>query len=842
MFRVALRPLAVWVSFCGAAVLFGSTALAQSDDADDPTASPKVTLSIAPGGTQRNVAGRWATASVGGFNRSDVDATETAVVMLGDDGQQQYARRIWIPPHATRRSWLPIKIPRGLPLGQVQLDMSSIHVKNGDRGESYQSNVVGMPVSERSLLLSWEPSRTAVILDSSDLREADPEHRGLLIDTIYTARDWQGSSGQDLGLVHLNERFLPPGARTFDPIDQIVIANDRLLEDSVGVARLQSWLHGGGRVWIMIDQVDAESVSALLGTAPCYSVVDRVELSDFEVRLPDVYGLSGNLGNEAWSSETPVELLRVFAESDDVACTIDGWPAAFWKRFGRGEVLFTALGARGWVKEGKSTGAMQAISSRFFVRRLESPTYSKLLSPLLEDQIGYKIPGRNVVAVVLGGHLAVVALIGFWLWRRQSSQHLAWIIPCAAIVAGGALFAIGKQHTSSVAATIATGQIAQVVPESSQVQVHAVSALYSDNTRSLGITSSATTTAGFVHRESSGELSRIVWDDSGAAQWLDLTQPPGIVRHVESDSIITVQEPWSFRGRFNSKGFQGSIEGLADHRCQDAVIVAAGSPSLAVHLDDPSKVTTSEPGDTLPPNQFLSDSMLSDTQQVRQQLMRQLMGAGSPLVGRDPTLVVWTDPVESGLAIDGDYARTGSAMALLPVCIERTAVGERFSVPATFVRLEPWNRSSGVSSFFDAERGQWPSQINRPLDIAITCIPPSELQPCQLERAIVTIKVNAPSRNLEVRGRVGERFVSLESIKNPSGVLRFEITDREALRLDADGGMPLMISVQQTDQERAAMDALEDAGNRGDTYRPDSVNQDTWQIDYVHVSLEGIRR
>ena len=157
-----------------------------------------------------------------------------------------------------------------------------------------------------------------------------------------------------------------------------------------------------------------------------------------------------------------------------------------------------------------------------------------------------------------------------------------------------------------------------------------------------------------------------------------------------------------------------------------------------------------------------------------------------------------------------------------------------FQVPASFVRLESYAGTRGLSTVFNAETGRWLDEMNKPNETDLRCVAPSVLLPCELNRATVRIKINAPSRTLELKGFIDGQFVTLHRVENPTGLLRFEIDRPEALQLDADGGLLLSIAISQTEEERLA-----EAAEEEDPDEPRAPSRSTWQIDYVHVNLEG---
>jgi hypothetical protein len=288
------------------------------------------------------------------------------------------------------------------------------------------------------------------------------------------------------------------------------------------------------------------------------------------------------------------------------------------------------------------------------------------------------------------------------------------------------------------------------------------------------------------------------------------------------------------KGKFTPRGFEGRLSGLNVNSCEDPVIIAAAAPSLAVAADSASpSLFVGGADDLLSADQYVDEKLMSDVQQDRQDLLRQLISPDTPIFGRDPTLLVWTDPIDSGVTFDDDYLRRGSSLASIPIRLERLPSGSDFQVPASFVRMEAYAGERGPSTVFNPATGKWLDEMNRPNESDLRCVPPKILLPCQLKRATVAIKINAPSRTLELKGFVDGQFVTLHRQENPNGLLRFEIDQPDALQLDSDGGLLLSLSISETAEERKAASEPVDPNN------PKMPSRSTWRIDYVHVNLEG---
>ncbi|MFK8113830.1 MAG: hypothetical protein AB8B91_16635 [Rubripirellula sp.] len=819
--------------------------ITEAQQPEEP-AEPQVTVAVNPAGMQRHVRGKWATAAVNVVNPTDMDTEELVAVTIGEDKRVQFARRMWIPANSRRQTWMPVLIPGDIPQTQLQVPMTSIHVKETDEGgEDYQADKTGSPASERSLLLSSDESQTMVFLN----RDADNNEDRLkdLSEAIYLGRDFVQQGSQDLGFVNISSAFLPPSPKSLDVVDQIVIASDRILNDSASVTQLRSWLRSGGQMWVMLDQIEPTSVRRLLGDSACFSVVDRVELNAFRMKTTDL-GTGEQRDAEQWSSEEPVDFVRVFTDSSDVMGSINGWPVGFRKRVGRGQVIFTTLGARGLHAGGQPSSLYRSLSSQFFEPRTPAPKYSDEMIAFLEDDIGYEIPRRSTIAIILGAQILLILLIGGWLAFRRQLHHLAILVPVVAMSATVVLMALGKRRTSSVPSTIATGQIARVSDEASEIHVDSIVAIYSQRGRDLQIESSSVATTMIDADESGTELKRLEWTDDGRSVWLNIKQPPGVVRHIESEATLPLKKPWSFQGRFTSLGLMGRVRGLNPAKCFDAVIVSPAAPPLAVEYESDSATFGGGPREQMLPGQYANDRFLSDVQRGRQELLRKLLQPASGLgatelspFGDQPTMLLWTDPIDSGIEFSSGYFRRGSALVSIPVQLQRTREDAVFHVPASFVKIKPYAGSQGITSIFDSRTGRWLSDLDKPSDSELRCELPHVLVPCTIKKANVTIRIMAPSRTLELQGLVNGEYVTLHRKENPTGRIDFLIDNPEALTLDDQGGFRLKVSVtetfleKKTRLEKSAQETPEERAKQNQ-----NLNIETWGIDYLHVSVEGI--
>ena len=815
--------------------LFCSSALSQ--DAQD---HPATAVTVAPSGVQRFSPGGWSSLSVVGVNPTDSDSQEVVSVYLGDKPGFQFSKRFWLPAHSKRQTWLPFLVPPETPSEDQQINVSMMRLDESGGGEVFAENLHGMPIIQRSLMLTSNEINTGLILqppnlDGSGTSEAT---RKSVYETIYAGRDSVIQSSLDLSLVSFGSNFLPPTPGALDELDQLVIASDHLLGDTSGMVQVRQWLRSGGRLWIMLDLTSEALVTELIGDDARYSVVNRVELNDFQFDSSDTDSAGGS--GESWSSELPVEMVRVFADVDEVAFRIDSWPAAFWQSVGQGEVLFTTLGARGWLQENKTPSlAFYQLSQRYFEQRDEPIPHVQAMTPILDDQIGYQIPSRRVAGTVLGINALVILVAGIWWARRRRLERLAILIPASAIAATAILLAIGNRHTDSVPSTVATGQIVRVLDATDEAEVSTVRAVYSQNAGSLELVSAPGTLTMPSETDATSETRRILWDDDGTSQWLGPAQPPGVVRHLESDSTLQLSHPITVRGTFDGDGFRGTVVGIDARKCEDGVFVAPPRPATSVTLSESGESSGQLRGGTenlLAAEQFIPGALLSDEQRMRQDFLRRVLASPeqNPF-GSRPSLLLWTEPVELGVRFSDRFHRSGSAVVSIPIQIDRPAPGADFQIPATFIGIEAFVGSRGASSVFNPRTGKWFTQLTKPNETELLCRFPESLSPMTLKSVTLTLKINAPSRSLVIKAMVDGQPTTVYQQMNPTGLIHVTIDRGDALQWHADGGLWLAIEITETQQAAAHRDDQQEETGTADRV----VDNTTWQIEFVHADAVG---
>ena len=847
-------------------ILFGSavTWIDYTFSQESVTRQDDVTLYTRSAGIRRYESDAWGVIGVEGVNNQERDINALVAVYFDDRPFLQFARKLWIPAKSRRASWIQVKLPPSTDRAKERISYSTMVLEEGADGEQLQREEYKRLVRSNIATLDNGAIKTAFIFPNDAYQRlvhrnentSGGRYEGMSDDAYKTALLSRQVARLPKVTIEFTDPNLPPTAQSLESLDQIVIGADHILDDTAGLAAIKAWLQQGGRIWIMLDLVSPELVAALLGGATCCTEVDRVELNEFTIE--DV--LQPHLVDELeqWQSDEPVEFLRVLTDATKVHCKIDGWPAAFWHPVGDGEVLITTLGARGWLRDKEHTRpdgtpalvALTSIVSRLYQPRHETTLDQEMTKPVLQEQIGYRIPDRGVAASLLALNCGGLLIASIWLARRRRLEHMAWVVPAITGASAAILLFVGSTNTKSVESQAATITLVKVAYESTEAQVAGIGAVYSQQSTDLSL---GTKSNGFVMPEfndATVATNRLLWDDDGRARWENLAISQGVVRFIEFENTTRLPAPFSVRGQFGPGGFEGRLVADSKGRFSDLVIASPPSPNLAVSIDSQGAFKSGI-SDVLPPNQFMPTTMMTDEQRRRQAVYRHLL---TPSIDRifpaRPALFAWSHTEEVGFQLPDSFSRSDAAVSSIPIAIGPTPPKTQIQIPATFIRVEVIQGEHGKSSMFNERTGRWMEAVSSATNTQLRFVLPRSVLPCALNRALLSVKMIAPSRTLTVSYPKGDEFVVLNSVNNPSGVVTIEIDDPDALYLDNGGGLRLGIDISATEQQLAAAAASprpvvavtsDSVAGRGD---PDAVNRPTfdsttWQIDYLRLDAFG---
>jgi hypothetical protein len=769
-------------------------------------------------------------------NPTDEPIDVTAVMNYEAAPNAKFGRRLWVPARARRLAWAPILAPAEFPPEEEVVEITTVL----EDASKPNNPVFKAPTNENfytSLVPLDRDSATGLISDTGVVPEAE---RDFAHETIEALRL---SAGYDRILHLLQDDFLPPTPEGLDALDHLLISSDRLGDDSAALAAVRRWLYGGGRLWIMLDRVSPATAVKLLGDDfPC-AVVDRVGLTS--VRMAAVGEPSGDVKDslrEPRDYEEPVDFVRVAVDDADVKFTVDDWPAAFWLRAGRGVVLVTTLGARGWIRprtddDGSSRNAMltseyialpalKDLGSDWFANPTPPPLTAKDFEPALDEEIGYRIPGKGMVTAVLALFCSGLFVGGVLLGRAGRREHLGWAGPVAALAAGGVLAFLGLQTRQRAPTQVASGQLVEVAAGVQDIHVSGALGLYHQSPSDQpvgadagGVFTPDTTGLGNVPR-------RIIYTEVDKWRYDDLTLPAG-VRFAPFSYAGRLEASPEARARFGPEGLTGTakLEALSDPDDALAAFAPTTAP-LAIELSSDGRFVS---GDTLAPGEFLTGGLLTDRQRRRQELYRKMLAGADSGFPSEPTLLVWARPLDLKFAFDPEARTAGDALVSIPLAIERTPPGEKVLIPAACLpfRTVAGPDDESISSVYSFRKGEWlDSKLSTKCWLRFQV--PRQVTPLHVDRAVLRVNIRAPSRTVEFRAVKNGDSAPIGSRTSPGGEqeIALAITDPELLKLDEAGGLRLGLWIGELEGDAARV--------------TEESEQLTWQVEHLSLELSGV--
>lgn len=811
----------------------------------------------APAGTNRYWKNTWGIVGVDVSNPRERPAMVQALVYFEQDPNQQFGRTFWVPAGAKRQSWCPVLVPDiTLKAGQMTIEMRTMawDVSAAERRalrppkmatEGTVAGRKGLDGVVRPILeqLNSQQNVNTVLLPIG--QEKSPT--GLFVDKSVigpsVVREWEDRSGAPIDFGYeatvamqfvyaasrrvqlLEDRLLPPTEESLQGVDRLVVRDNRLATDSAAAVAVRGWLHRGGRLWIMLDQVDEATVGLLLGDALDLEVVERVGVTQAQLTNFD-----GTPASQLRRFPAPVPLARVLVPGVEPIHTIDGWPASFWVQVGRGRVLFTTLGAQAWLQSGAgksqmrsdideqanfhATDALELLAGDFMQRT--EPADASLLQSLLTKQIGYEVVSRNRVLLVLGGFCLLLPLAGVWLQRRSRMERLAWLAPGLAVLAAAVLLGHGISSRQAVEATVASAQLVEGAAGSGQMSVTGMLGIYNreESQQRIGALRGGT----FIpNLPDSGTTRGMIWTGLDDWHWENLSLPAG-VRLAPFHLSLNTSHPVEARGQFGPQGLAVTVAPGLFKELGDALIVTPGRQRLACRPTEDSGFLAG-PGDLLASDQFLAGSLLTDQQAHRQTIYRALFD--SPAITQFESqlrLVAWADGLDTGFDFPGDIRQVSSSLVTLALRFDRTPPNTDVVIPAPFLspRSVAGPGVSTASSLFNHRTGQW-VEGERDAQIWLRFQLPAEVLPIQLQRATLTINLRAPQWRLEVSQLADSAPVPLTTRDNLADKLELQLP-AESLRTDSDGGLVVGLKITRL----------------GPVDQPLS-----WTMDYVRLEVAG---
>jgi hypothetical protein len=287
---------------------------------------------------------KWGHVTLHLQNPSDQPLELLTTTFFEHEPTLQYGRRVWVPPRSQMHVWQPLRLPREG--GGSSLNLRTLVMEAGQSREVLLRSDIGFRQLDSTVRI-MDDAVTGVVeapiplpAEGTLFPEEDTDAVSQLIATARLEAQLTKR------VAELLEQSLPASEEAYQALDHLVLADNRVADDAAALAAIRRWLFGGGRLWVMLDKVEPRMLDRLLGDEFVGEVVDRVGLTTVRISDPQDRPQLRSVQEH----ERPIEFVRVAVSNVEVAYTVDGWPAAFWKTCGEGRLLVSTLGARGWMR------------------------------------------------------------------------------------------------------------------------------------------------------------------------------------------------------------------------------------------------------------------------------------------------------------------------------------------------------------------------------------------------------------------------------------------------------------------------------------------------------------
>ncbi|MBS0263626.1 MAG: hypothetical protein JSS02_16915, partial [Planctomycetes bacterium] len=556
---------------------------------------------------------------------------------------------------------------------------------------------------------------------------------------------------------------------------------------------------------------------------------------------------------------------------------VNGWPAAFTCRFGRGHVLVTTLAPRAWYRpitleesraqqdewnrSNRDTPGMLQDSPYIILppmkhlsthmHRLDSrpPEIDRELSSYAAEYIGYAIPSQGIVAGLLAAFAAVVAGGGAWLWRKQALEHLGWFGPVVGVLTAVALLVVGVNNRHEKEPSVATVQLIDALPGVDDANLTGGLAFFSPESADWKLQShqGGRSTPDMAGLE--GQTRRLVWNDMGEWSWdhlqLETPQRTAVFRQA-----LALTDRIEASATFDSAGLSGQFGGTDPARLSETVLVTRDG-RIGVDLRPDGHFSASN---VFGVDQYVQAGLLGDEQDRRRRMYPLVI---SELINDEwdgtPLLMAWTNETTNGLDIDEKLKRVGASVYAVPVRLERPAPGAEFTVPAPFLPFRlvdtPFGESRTPSSpMWDSRRREWAERRDYSM-CWLRFQVPAAVRNSELTDAKLVVSVAGPVIQMEVFGLANAGTPTAEPVlaerwNDPVGAHTFTISDRALLSLVE--GQDFYLGLHAGDPNRrpdltrkTSPTPANPAPNPAGTAELEEIKSSQWRIVHLELQLTG---
>lgn len=732
-------------------------------------------------------------------NNTGAEQNPLLTLSVAGTSEVQYAKRVWLPPNSERITVTPIRLIELKPGADRGVEAQSrLIVERNGREEASPAEIGVLPIRA-------EGFQTAVVAGQDDV-------------TTRVSSALRAAAGLTPTTSYLSETDVPIMTEAWTSIDALVFSRGEARLNAAQLEAMRRWLVGGGRLWINLQQVDADFARAIVGDAWKVAVLDRVLVNEFAIESGD--GRSDR--RVEVRRDYPLELVRVYAPDMEVVHRVNGYPASLRMTVGKGQLLVTTLEGPAWLDEkSEANEALKGLS--WFARRAESDSKedaaSEILRSVASQQIGYTVMGRAPVITVLGVFTLALLGAGLFLAQRDNLAHLGWLAPVLACVAAAVLLGMGVMRQSETPFTAATAELVEAIPDEPYVSIKSLVSIYTPPgaDRSSASLKGAGPVAWPELNAGGGATLRLTWSGDDHWEYSNLPFREGAVQVAHLGTVMPLEKPAVAAVQLVENGLVGAIRAAGIGTLEDAVIVTPAGKLATAPTEDGGFTAGFE--DELGPDQFFTGGVLGQRQMTRQGLYRQLLA--QPGFPSRPVLLGWAPGIDLDVNVSKEAVTPRQALVVLPLEVEAPPAGQPISIPAPLMRMRRFNEDKRYMSspVYDERNMQWVENVSTAQIVLMKFELPDAAAALRPESARFAVDLFTPGRPYDLMVYRGGDAVPVNSGVNAASEVVVELSGEQLPDVLPDGSVVVGVRIGEP---------------------TDPLKNESWAIRGMQIGVKGV--
>ncbi len=585
-------------------------------------------------------------------------------------------------------------------------------------------------------------------------------------------------------IAYTDSSRMPYVSSEYDGVYAIYVARRHMKLAGPQIDALRRWLISGGQLWIQAQRVSDQFGRALLGSNWTMTKVGQARTATLRYSGRSINHLVLHL-------KKAIHTVYVLAPGYKTLETVNSWPLVLMRHVGLGRVFICTVNGRGMLNKSDKGGAVLWPVVRRFYAAGGWHTPVSILKHNATSQIGYRISGRMIIGVVLGGLTIVLLLAAFALGRKDKLERLAPVAIALAVVAGIILIINGKLNRGRVRLTLSSYQIASAAPSQHLLAISGFASVFSPNAQAAALTTSSAFQLNPKTSFAKQSNASVDIRPDQKFQWRNLHLPSGATIDIPFTSTRKDRLIKPIIGRFGPAGLQISGQESLLANLQDAAI-AAPRGALAMAPAGAGKRLAGA-GQILPAGQFIESSFLTRSQQRHNTVESSLFKTQSVA---EPMLLGWPSTALPMLHLTHDPVIMNQTLLVIPLDMQASPAGTHVEIPWPYLpyRLVSGPGQHAPAPVYNTRKHQWLQDLSSPANIFVRFQLPRQVLPLKLTGAVLTIKLSAPGRPVSILVPVDGKWKPIAAANN-GGTMILHPTPAELSSISPTGGWKCEINV-----------------------------------------------